>query len=169
MDYEILPLAITKVEWRVFIDVCQRILGVSPTRGIDASHLEVSDPASFLGAFDMENDPLNALRDTFNPGHEHFNISFIMVLDDAGIGALYRTGLKVFVKDGQRRKSVAIVSGSMDAWYKAIRLGCRDEVVYELRWIMNRVLVRFEQAGFREVFSDFRKQQRTDDTFTLRS
>lgn len=169
MDYEILPLAVTQPEWRVFIDVCQRVLGVSPTRGIDTSHLDVKDPAAFLGSLDMENDPVTALRDPFNPTHSHYTITFIMVLDDAGIGALYRTSLKVFVKDAPRRRAVAIVSGSMDVWYQAIRLGCRDEASYELRWIMNRVLARFEQAGFREVFSDFKKQKRTDETFILRS
>lgn len=169
MDYEVYPLAVTHVEWSIFIDVCQRVIGESPTRGIDASHLTLKDPASFLGSFDTENKPIEALRDPFNPGHLHFNISFIMVLDAEGVNSLHGTGLSLFTKEGQRRKTLVIATGSMDRWYRAVKNGCREKAPYELRWIMNQVIARFEQAGFREVFSHLKKHKLHDETFVLRS
>lgn len=169
MDYEILPLAITQVEWRVFIDVCQRVLGASPTRGIDASHLEIKDPAAYLGSLDMENKPLSALRDPFNAGHSHYSISFIMVLDAEGVQSLFGTGLSLFTKEGNRRQCVVIATGTMAAWHNAVLSGCRIQASYELRFIMNCVAARFEQAGFREVFSHLKKNQIQDGTFIFKS
>lgn len=169
MDYEIYPLAITQVEWSIFIDVCQRVLGVSPIRGIDASHLRIKDPASFIAAFDMENKPLEALRDPYNVGHQHFSISFIMILDAEGAQALLNTGLNLFVKNGIKRQQLVITTGSMDNWYRAVINGCREQSSYELRWIMNNVIGCFEQAGFREVFSHLKKHKLRDETFVLRS
>jgi hypothetical protein len=169
MDYEVYPLAITHVEWSIFIDVCQRVTGESPTRGLDASHLNIKDPAAFLGSFDAENKPVEALRDPYNVGHRHFSISFIMVLDAEGVIALHGTGLSLYTKAGQRRQTLVIATGSMDQWHRAVINGCREAASYELRWIMNQVVARFEQAGFREVFSHLKKQQQRDSTFILRS
>jgi len=169
MDYEIYPLAITHVEWSIFTDVCQRVIGVSPTRGIDASHLKLKDPAAFLGSFDTQNEPLIALRDSFNPGHKHFSISFIMVLDTEGVIALQNTGLELFTREGKRRQILAIATGSMDEWHRAVCYGCREIASLELRFIMNHVVARFEQAGFREIFSHLKKHKLHDQTFVLRS
>jgi len=168
MDYEIYPLAVTQPEWRVFIDVCKNVLGHSPTRGIDASHLDIEDPAAFLGSLDMDNAPLDALRDQHNLGHFHFSISFIAILDLEACGMLLNTGLKVSWKSN-RRRYVCIVTGTMIQWYHAVIQGCREKAEYELRWIMNRVLAHFERAGFGELFSRFKKQQLHDETFALRS
>jgi len=169
MDYEVYPLAVTHVEWRIFIDVCQRVLGISPTRGIDACHLDPKDPAAFLGSLDMENKPIEALRDHYNPGHSHFSISFMLVSDDAGVKALRSTGLKMHAKDGLKRRVLTIVTGTMDEWFRAIICGCRSSASYELRWIMNLILTRFETAGFREVFSHLTKHNQSDETFVLKS
>ena len=169
MDYELYPLAVTQVEWSIFIDVCQRIFGISPTRGIDSSHLEVKDPAAFLGSLDIENAPIEALRDSFNPGHQHFSVSFILVADADGAMSLINTGLKIYTKVGPRKKNVTILTGTMDVWHRAILNGCRDVSSYELRVIMNLALARFEQAGFREVFSHLTKHQKSDGTFILRT
>jgi len=170
MDYEIYPLAITQVEWSVFIDVCQRHLGISPSRGIDGCHLDIKDPAAYLGSLDMENNPLEALRDLFNPAHHHFSISFIAVLDLEVCGQLLNTGLKVLWKNGNRKQIyVCILSGSMDQWYLAIINGCRERATYELRWVMNRVLAHLERAGFREIFSRYSKHTQPDGTFILKT
>jgi len=166
MDYEIYPLAVTQPEWRIFIDVCQRILGESPTRGIDASHLKLEDPASFLGSLDMNNAPVDALRDQHNLGHFHFSISFLFVGDVEACILLCDTGLRVTSKGSSRRR-VCIITGFMADWYHAVLSGCRRSAEYDLRWIMNRVLMHFERAGFGELFSGFKKQQLQDGTFVL--
>ena len=57
MTYEILPLSITNVEWRIFVDMCQKHLGYSPTRGLDIEGLDMKDPSSYLGCLDFNNTP----------------------------------------------------------------------------------------------------------------
>jgi hypothetical protein len=165
MDYEIYPLAITQVEWSIFIDTCQRVLGISPTRGIDACHLDLKDPASYLACLNMENKPLDALR-ARGSWFQHFSITFVMVLDVEGVLQLANTPLHFYWKHGKRRELLTVVSGNMDEWYRAIVDGTGT---YELRLIMNLVLARLEQAGFREIFSSFQKQTLTDGTFILKS
>ena len=171
MDYEIIPLAVTKVEWSIFVDVCQRILGVSPTRGLDATHLAIDDPAAYLACLNMRNEPLDSLRrgGLGSTWFGHFSITFAMVLDTDGVIQLCNTGLCYTWKKGLKRDQyLSLVTGTMDQWYAAI-LGTDETSDYTLRFIMNTVLARFQQAGFREVFSRFSKQTLSDGTFILKS
>lgn len=169
MDYEIYPMAITQPEWSIFIDTCQKVLGISPTRGIDACHLDPKDPASYLACLDMENKPLAALRKR-GAWFVHFHITFIMVLDTHGLVQLMNTSLHFSSKEGKRcDELLVIVSGNMDEWYQSILNASDNASDYALRWIMNRVLARLEQAGFREIFSDLKKYQLPDGTFILKS
>lgn len=92
-----------------------------------------------------------------------------MVLDVDGILELINTQLHYQFKRGNRRQSLAIVTGNMGEWYSSVLTGCRDDASYELRLIMNIVLARLEQAGFREIFSRFKKQNLQDGTFILKS
>jgi len=168
MDYEIYPLAISKAEWSIFIDVCQRYLGYSPTRGVDGCHLEIDDPAAFLGSLNMENDPLETLR--LGSGvFEHFSITFLAVLDEEAVCLMTRTPLKVYWKaDSKRKNFITLLSGTMDEWYRAILAGCTTSANPILRWVMNHVIAHFERVGFREIFSRFKKQQLQDGTFVLK-
>jgi len=163
---EIYPLALTKVEWKVFVDVVQRGLGFSPTRGLDACHLNVADPAAFLGSLDMENNPLDALRDLFNCGHKHFCVSFIGLFDEDLVLLLNKTNLTIHWRQ-HKKTFVTILTGTMDAWISAVLSACKISEDYELRRVMNIVLASFEQVGFREIFSKFTKKQLPDGTFTL--
>ena len=166
MDYEIYPLSITQVEWGTFVNVCRDHLGYSPTRGIDACHLDLKDPAAYLGCLDMENHPLVSLRHE-GPQHDHVSMSFIMVLDDEGLLLVVGTPLKVLYKTHHRRH-VAIVTGTMEQWKRTIVYACRVDAPRERRLIMNQVLRYFEQGGFREVFSTYSKHEQVDGTFILK-
>ena len=168
MDYEIYPLATTHAEWSMFIGLCQEAFSFSPTRGVDACHLTMDDPASFLGSMDMENKPLEVLRDEHHPAHQHFSISFLALLDEEACLQLLNTDLRVLCKR-QRRQTVCILTGTMAEWFSAICTGCRESSEYELRWIMNRVLAHLERVGFVELFSRFKKQQLHDETFVLKT
>jgi hypothetical protein len=169
VDYEIYPLAITQGNWSVFIDTCQRILGHSPTRGIDLCHLEVGDPAAFLGSLTMENTPLETLREGGGV-FAHFMSSFLLVADSLAVCELARTCLRMWWQKGRRRdEHIIVVSGTMAEWKDAILQGCRTDAEIELRWIMNHVVMQFEQTGLREVFNGYRKKQLLDETFILES
>ena len=164
---DVYPLAVTQPEWQVLVNVCNDVLGLSPTRGLDLSGMAPSDPAAFLASLDLKNDPKNALR---NPGpvFRHYMISFIAVCDDYLLQQLGDTEIKVSSTKG-RREWVAILSANMLEWYRTILWACRKESEYELRACMNLVVAHLERAGFREIFSSFEKHQLGDGTFVLRT
>ena len=163
VDYEIYPLAYTQVDWRIFIDTCQSVLGVSPSRGIDNSYIDIKDPAAYLGSLDLENDPLNGLRN--HNCAEHFSMTFILKTDQEGLLALQRyTTLTVHSKEASKTSYLAIVTGTMADWVSAIT---RCEEPYPLRWIMTRVHAYLQQSGFRELFSEFKKRDLGDGTATF--
>lgn len=166
MDYELYPLAVTQVEWSVFIETCKRILGNSPTRGLDASNIDIKDPAAYLGCLSMENDPLADFRSR-PPAFRHFNISFIAVLDEESLLLLNSTDLTITAKKG-RRDFVVILSANMDVWYRTILYGCQADRDYPIRAIMCIVLAHLQRAGFRNIFTHLVKQPLQDGTFILK-
>jgi hypothetical protein len=163
---EIFPLGVTQIEWSILIRLCQDVLGYSPTRGIDSCHLTLQDAAAPLALLDCNNKPLEALR---NPGghFHHMHVSFIGRLDDAEVAELAgQTDIKLHTKEG-RREWLVIMTASMNTWREEILRHSVRQSSPSLRAIMNHVLKLFEQAGFREIFSNYSKQHLTDETFIL--
>jgi hypothetical protein len=169
MHYEIYPLAVTQADWPTFMKVCQDVLGISPSRGLDACNWKITDPASFLAAMDMENKPLEALREAKSRGNllEHYSVSFIAVLDDDVIVDLgTRTRLKLLTKKG-RKEHVVILTGTMGEWLDAAIAGCSQNASYDFRWVMNYIVLYLEKVGFKEIFYHYDKRVQLDQTFTL--
>lgn len=167
LTMEFHPLALTQVEWRVFIDTCQQVLGTSPTRGLDAVGMSVKEAAAYLGCLDLENKPLEALRN-LGPSSRHFHISFLAVLDDDCLIQLHNTELTITAKQ-LRRESLAIVSGTADVWHRTIVHGCTQSADINLRKMMNLVLAFLERGGFHELFTSLTKVNLPDSTFILRA
>lgn len=166
MDYKVEPLAIPQVNWQAFIDVAQPVIGESPTRGIDASPLDLRDAAAFLGLLNFENKPIENLRHP-NSSYKHYATSFICQVDEVVLIQLQsQTSLKVLAREG-RRKYVAILTGSMDEWVDAILNACTKTSPSELRGLLNQVVIHFERAGFREIFNRYRKLGLADGTFAF--
>ena len=103
MTYEIQPLAVTQVEWRILIDMCQRHLGFSPTRGLDNEGLDLKDPSSYLGCLDFNNEPTKHLQDG-SGAFQHFHLSFIAALDEGMVTDIAtHTPLRIYAKRGKRK------------------------------------------------------------------
>ena len=166
MEFEIQPLAITQVEWRIFIDMCQKHLGYSPTRGLDSEGLDVKDPSSYLGCLDFNNRPTQHLQEG-SGAFRHFHISFVAALDEQMITEIAsQTGLRICAKKG-KRKLLTILTGSMDEWYSAVMECCSPKQDYELRSLFNNVLESFNRIGARHVFSSVHRQELPDGTFIV--
>lgn len=163
-DYAITPLALTKVEWPVYIKVLQDLGLDSPTRGLDESRtLKPTDPSAFLAALDFGERPLDLLREGRANCFDHFTVSFIAQVDDVAIAQLASyTRLRLHSKQ-LRRGYVCILTGTIREWLDA----CLLPEPFELRYLMNRVVVAFERASFREIFNKYRKTQLNDGTFRL--
>lgn len=166
MSYEIEPLAITQVEWRVFTEMCQKHLGFSPTRGLDDEGLDLKDPSSYLGCLDFNNQPTKHMQEG-SGAFRHFHISFIAALDEGIITDLStETGLRIYAKRG-KRKHLTILTGSMDEWYSAVMACCSRDSDYELRSLFNNVFECFNRIGARHVFTSVYRQEFQDGTFVL--
>lgn len=146
---EVFPLAVTQGDLQTLIRVCKDVLGISPTRGLDKSHLSKTDPAAFLSVLKMDNQPLDALRHK-STIWDHFSISFIAVTDAEMLVELQNeTSLKVFSRKG-RKQYVTILSGTVADWHDAC---CLTSGSPELKELLNKILGYLKRVGFREVFT----------------
>jgi hypothetical protein len=146
---DVFPLAVTQGDLQTLIRVCRDVLGESPTRGLDKSHLTKTDPAAFLSVLKMDNQPLDALRHK-STIWDHFSISFVAVVDaDILVEIQNETALKVFSRKG-RKEYVAILSGTITEWHDACCLTSTSPEVSELITTIRGYLKR---VGFREIFN----------------
>lgn len=146
---DVFPLAVTQGDLQTLIRVCSDVLGESPTRGLDKSHLNKTDPAAFLSVLRMDNQPLDALRHK-STIWDHFSISFIAVVDsDILIEVQNETALKVFSRKG-RKQYVAILSGTITEWHDAC---CLTSVSPEVLELLTTIRGYLKRVGFREIFN----------------
>lgn len=164
-EYAIVPLALTKVEWPVYIKVLQDLGLDSPTRELDQTGLiKTSDPSAYLAALDFGSEPLELLREGRANCFEHYHVSFIAQIDELAITQIASfTQLKLHSKYIRRDTYVCILTGNIREWVSA----CLLPGPYELRYLMNRVIVAFERASFREIFNSYQKINLSDGTFKL--
>lgn len=147
---DVFPVAVTHGDLQTLIRVCKDVLGESPTRGLDRSHINKTDPAAFLSVLKMDNEPLNALRHK-STIWDHFGVSFIAVLDiDLLIELQNETSLKIYSRKG-RKEYVAILSGTITEWHDACCL--TSNMSPEFRELLNIILGHLKRVGFREVFA----------------
>ena len=156
-----------QVEWRVLIDMCQKHLGYSPTRGLDNEGLDIKDPSSYLGCLDFNNSPTRHLQ-TGGGAFRHFHLSFIAALDEGMITDIASsTKLRIYAKRG-KRKHLTILTGSMDEWHDAVLSCCKGDTDHELRSLFNNVFDCFTRIGARHVFTSVHRQELSDGTFTCK-
>lgn len=168
--FELYPIAMTHGEMRPLIEVCQKHLGFSPTRGLDAAGLNPkTDPAAFLAALSLDNRPLDTLRQGRAVSNilSHSSLSFVAVLPpDVLIGLQSATRLKLHARQG-KRDYVVIISGTMDEWHDALVAGCSRGANPDVRMLMSQALRFIEQTGFREVFQNYDHIVNAEDNTTI--
>lgn len=100
---KIIPIAITSVNWDVFIREVQEITGVSPVRILDDKKINIKDPFAYLATLNSG---------TFERSTAWHHVSF-SVLTDHKLDA--RIDLKVLVFEGY-----SIVTGTVAQWVSAV-------------------------------------------------
>jgi len=169
MEIEVVPVAITTGDIATLQRVCQDVLGYSPTRALDKTHLKITDPAAYLGCLDMEDNPLDALRQGKRRSGiwSHFYATLLAVVpSDVAYQVVNLGHLKLHLKQG-KRETIIVMSGSMDEWYDAILIGCNRSVDSELRAVTTGALHCFERVGLRELFSNLVHKIMPDGTTYL--
>ena len=167
---EVFPLATTQVDWKTFVDVSERLLGYSPTRGLDTVGLDLKDAAAYLACLDFDNEPLKQLRtgmlrgQTFN----HVFFSFLVVCDDNLRDDIWTLGLDVTSKDIRRGEYILIVSGTIEKWHDVTIKFLSTQDNKWLRVFLNLCVAFFKQTGYRYVWDRYTQVQQQDQTFLLK-
>lgn len=162
-------LGLTQIDWKQFIEASREAVGYSPTRGLDAVASPTHrDPAAFIACIDLENKPLEALRNGLQRGlFRHYFMSFMCRLEEPTVRIINEeTHIATLSTSMGRGEMFVILSGTMDQWVEAVAYGCREGSNWEFRSCMNGVYNILLNAGFREAFS-FKKIENRDGTFTL--
>ena len=169
MSFDVFPLSITSGDLATLQRVCNEVLGFSPTRALDKTHIKATDPAAFLACLDMEDRPLDALRQGKRRSgvFAHFSASLIAITPIDLVPKISNLGRLAIYSKEAKREAVVIMSGNMDAWYDAILSGCNKHVDPELRGVMTGCLHCFERVGLREIFSSLTHNTMPDGSVSL--
>jgi len=163
---EVRPLGITQIDWPSYIDLFKATIGKSPTDNLDAYYMKPDSLAAFMASLYDGMDPRQVLRTIPNVlGHVFASFMIescsLMMQQAAGWGLhciTYPT----------HRGGLIIASGSIKEWKDTIAGACQDQAQPEEREAMSKCLSYLERAGFKEVFSGYRKEPHRDGSIVLR-
>ena len=163
MDYIVRPLAFPQINWKDFNLVCMDTLGYSPTRVIDRMDKGTDKPDAFIHCASLDN---SGRIDEGILEHSHF--SFIATMNSAMLVQVYGTNvLKIINKESEEERDcyVAIITGSLADWQRAIYILSRKASRKDTRYFANECMRYFEVAGFSLWTS--KRQQLMDNTIIL--
>ncbi len=168
------PLLAPNIAWVTYLKDVAELAGHSPTRGLDASNLKLSDYARFLASLG-EFQSCKALKpfDTLKSNNHLLRHLFFGFLISGSSSLIFRimelTDLDVTTARGKDKIRIAVVTGDLKKWKDAIII-CLDKSLiknFELRWVFNQCLDFLYAAGLRNIFDDYRKSGLEDRTYLL--
>ena len=171
---QVLPLAHTKPDWKIFNQVSKECMGQEPTRSLDANHMSPDTFSSFVSTLDLYNaNPLQNLRQGYwtNRTWDHVSMSFLYTLEsDTIVELASHTDLKI-LSFPMRKNNFSIITGSLADWYIACIRFCNPDSpdsFVETRDFITQCFNWLEDLGYKEIFTDFNISMNTDNTLILR-
>lgn len=162
MNYEMYPLAATSVDWKLYSEQVKKILNIDPLKGLGASYIDRDLPSSYLATLDLENHPLNHLREGVSTTctFEHFSVSFIGFLDSELFFTLLCTfpSILTISKESSKISHFVILTANMSIWHHTVRSALSLKQPEDLRNLFHLLLMHFEQMGFKEVWSKYERK-----------
>lgn len=144
---EIYPLITPNLYWPIFQSSCKKVLGDSPTRGLDESYINIKDPAAVLACLNMDNKPLETLRE-YSLAWEHYYLGFL-VIGPLPIEVITHTELFITIKESNH-KVINIISGRLSQWFRAIKyLFTLNEDAKEFAGHVKEIMC---STGLKEIF-----------------
>jgi hypothetical protein len=170
---EVIPIAAPNLDWNALIRTAMRVLGRSPTRGLDAAGQQIGDYRAYVVALtDLLYPgvtPHYAMK-VANEALDHLWFS-VMVHGDASelLGIIQKADLRIMVCDSSSNLKLAIVSGTLSEWRRAIQnhLAQATTGETEVRRFYGTMIVLFEQLGLGELWMNYEKNLLPDGTFEL--
>lgn len=172
MDPNLVPIIIPRVDWATFLGVAGEALGYQPARVADSNPRPLSDAAKFVVVLSSFQDrtisnAISALHGSLDLLN-HLSYSFAVYADDETMKqVMERTDLKVAMTEAVNKERIAVVSGSLKAWYCATLTCCQERQPYNLRLLFDKAVMFFEGNGLAELWHDTRKRTLPDRTFLL--
>ena len=125
MNYELYPLAITSVDWKIYSEQVKKILNIDPLKGLGASYIDRELPAAYLATLDLENQPLEQLREGVlnTPSFRHFSVSFIGSMSSELFFELICSfpDLRTLSKEATKTSHFVILTAYMFIWHHTVR------------------------------------------------
>jgi hypothetical protein len=105
-----------------------------------------------------------------NPGSsiKHLFFMFLALSSRDHSSEFYQhSRLSCFSVPARKGIFLHLISGNLEEWHSAIINGCSDIVEQDYRLLMNKFLFEFDSIGLRDLWSQFSRQQSTDETIRL--
>ena len=171
MKPKVMPILNPVINWQEFIRILQDA-GIYSTRRLDDFKIEIGDFKSYLlTLFYIKNPngppPAEALKH-LGQVSEHLFFSFLVHADSAVISEIYRRAtLRTISLETTQHSELIVASGTLTQWHAAILEFCSPTVSIGGRLLFDALLIWFERAGLRVLWSNYRKLQQEDSTFIL--
>lgn len=157
------------VDFRQLASISHQTLGYSATQSTDGHHRKLSDAERFISALD-------AIRDANAPvglppellAHVDFAVLVIALDRDMQDIVSICAGMPHVSNDTQARGvQIAVIKGSLQQWRDAVIGGCSERSQPTVRAGFNNIHRLFLEADLGGVWSDFKTNQRPDQTYLL--
>ena len=156
------------VDWHSFLDTTKKALGRSVTEELDSRRQDVQTPLGFvgcLGSFAENPEPLGCLNLL-----RQMSFGFLVLTDKDTLSDLLRKTADLNVVTAATvRKDVelSVITATLDNWLVAIASCTTGNESYELRYLFDFIILKFEALGFHRLFLDWKKESLPDHTFKL--
>jgi hypothetical protein len=168
---KLIPLGKLEIDWDTYLIVAKQALNRSITTTLDSKSMDVRTSSGYLVTLaELKEGNQNIVDVLMNPGNtlDHLFYSFIVISDrDLPCELLEITPLNVTRTACKNGLSLSIVSGNLTQWRSAIINGCTDTVSYNLRLLLDEILIYFEQEGLKKLWSKYTKAKMSDGTIKL--
>ena len=144
------------MEWQVYIRTCKEVLGLDPSKAIDAAGLSTKKSSAFIASLGFTDNPRHYLKHA-RRSLEHCSATFIGDLKTRDLLQLHCTHLSIWSKEHPLGHLV-IASGNMAEWQQAVLMGCRNCTSVSYRKHMTEVYLALEATGYGIIWSDYKKE-----------
>ncbi len=156
------------IDFTQFLGMSHEMFGYAISAKADASRKQLTDTERFLSclaAMQNEEAPVSLPPNLLT----HVSFSVLVAIDDREMLDVLTCCSKmpfVVADTVARGIQVAVITGSLSQWRRAVLAGCRVEAQPSVRELFNKILSIFEAACL-DVWSDCRRRAGPDNTLLL--
>ena len=161
---ELVPIAVTKVDWSRYQKAIQGLLQRSVTKTIDQLGIKPDSTKAYLAT--LSEFQSKGSKPTYDGTLlQHVSITFLAIGPfDLLADIAFTSDLSVLTCESDK---IFLISGTLEQWQQAIINGCSSGSSIDLRRFFNRALDRFVQLDLKVAFQECYRRNQTDGTFLL--